>query len=91
MLEYGVYGPLTEDQQGAVKMIFDSSQQMTRIVNDLLQQSRLERGTFRLDISEFVLSDLLERLSKSSRAFSKGERIGIQSRAFTRHAKNYPG
>jgi len=62
MLEYGVYGPLTEDQQGAVKMIFDSSQQMTRIVNDLLQQSRLEKGTFRLDISEFVLSDLLERL-----------------------------
>lgn len=63
MLDYGVYGPLTEDQQGAVKMIFDSSQQMTRIVNDLLQQSRLERGTFQLDISEFSISDLLDRLS----------------------------
>ena len=63
MLEYGIYGSLSEDQLGAVKMIFNSSQQMTRIVNDLLQQSRLERGTFRLDISEFVIADLLERLA----------------------------
>jgi signal transduction histidine kinase len=71
MLEYGVYGPLTEDQQGAVKMIFDSSQQMTRIVNDLLQQSRLERGTFQLDITEFVLSDLLDRLSTQVKPAAK--------------------
>jgi signal transduction histidine kinase len=62
MLEYGVYGQLSEDQLGAIKMIFNSSQQMTRIVNDLLQQSRLEKGTFQLDVSEFVIADLLERL-----------------------------
>lgn len=79
MLDYGVYGPLTEDQQGAVKIIFDSSQQMTRIVNDLLQQSRLERGTFLLDITEFVLSDLLERLNQvKSLAKVKGLEFTIE-------------
>jgi signal transduction histidine kinase len=71
MLDYGVYGTLTEDQRGAVKMIFDSSQQMTRIVNDLLQQSRLERGTFRLDITEFVLADLLDRLYTQEKPSAK--------------------
>jgi signal transduction histidine kinase len=71
MLEYGVYGQLTEEQQSAVRMIFDSSQQMTRIVNDLLEQSRLERGTFRLDISEFLLSDLMDRLSNQAKPSAK--------------------
>ena len=75
MLDYGVYGALTEDQQGAVKMIFNSSQQMTRIVNDLLQQSRLERGTFRLDISEFSLSDLLDRLSTNEKPAATVKRL----------------
>ena len=75
MLDYGVYGPLTEDQQGAVKMIFDSSQQMTRIVNDLLQQSRLERGTFQLDISEFSLSDLLDRLNTNIKPAATVKRL----------------
>jgi len=68
MLDYGVYGALTEDQRGAVKMVYESAQHMTRIVNDLLQQSRLERGTFRLDVTEFSLSDLLDRLSNREKA-----------------------
>jgi signal transduction histidine kinase len=71
MMDYGVYGNLTEDQLGAVKMIFDSSQQMTRIVNDLLQQSRIERGTFRLDITEFVFADILDRLYKQEKPAAK--------------------
>ncbi len=75
MLDYGVYGPLTQDQKGAVKMIFDSSHQMTRIVNDLLQQSRLERGTFQLDITEFSLADLLERLNANVKPAAAVKRL----------------
>ncbi len=62
MLDYGVYGPLTEKQLEAVRMISDSTQHMTRMVNDLLQQSKLERGIFKMDITEFPLSDLLNKV-----------------------------
>jgi len=62
MLDYGVYGPLTEKQLDAVRMISESTQNMTRMVNDLLQQSKLERGIFKLDITEFPLSDLLNQV-----------------------------
>jgi signal transduction histidine kinase len=64
MLDYGVYGPLSETQHEGVKLIFESTQHMIQLVNDLLQQARIERGTFRLDITEFVLADLVERVRK---------------------------
>ena len=71
MLEYGIYGPLTEKQREAVKLIFTTTNQMTRLVNDLLQQSKLERGTFRLDITQFSVTELMERLGERGRSMAK--------------------
>jgi two-component system capsular synthesis sensor histidine kinase RcsC len=65
MLEYGVYGPLSREQKEALHLITESSQQMVRLVNDLLEQSRLDRGGLQLDISEFVVQDLINRLRMS--------------------------
>ncbi|OQY89685.1 MAG: hypothetical protein B6D39_09395 [Anaerolineae bacterium UTCFX2] len=77
MLDYGVYGPLSEDQTKAVQLISDSTQHMTRIVNDLLQQSRLERGTFTLDITEFSLRDLLNRIIGYFKPMAKTKGLGL--------------
>lgn len=71
MLDYGVYGSLSEEQSKAVRMISDSTQHMTRMVNDLLQQSKLERGTFRLDVTEFPVRDLLNRILEHYRPMVK--------------------
>jgi two-component system, sensor histidine kinase and response regulator len=62
MLDYGVYGPLSHEQKEALRLIADSSQHMVRLVNDLLEQTRLERGALELDIAEFVMEDLVNRL-----------------------------
>jgi signal transduction histidine kinase len=80
MLDYGVYGPLTDDQHDAVRMISDSTQHMTRMVNDLLQQSKLERGTFKLDITEFQIADLLNRVIEHFKPMAriKGLRLKLQ-------------
>jgi signal transduction histidine kinase len=74
MLEYGVYGPLSREQKEALHLIADSSQQMVRLVNDLLEQARLDRGVLQLDVSEFVVEDLFNRLriSQLQAARSKG-------------------
>jgi signal transduction histidine kinase len=73
MLDYGVYGPLTDQQREAVNLIFTTAQQMTRLVNDLLQQSKLERGAFQLDITQISLTDLMCRLSERARSMAKSK------------------
>lgn len=74
MLDYGIYGPLLPEQKDAMRLVFDSTQHMTRLVNDLLEQSRLERGMFTLDVIEVSLNDLITRLNNnySQRAHAKG-------------------
>lgn len=74
MLDYGVYGPLSREQREALRLIADSSQHMVRLVNDLLEQTRLERGGLELDIAEFVMEDLITRLRVNTiqNARSKG-------------------
>lgn len=62
MLDYGVYGPLSREQKDALRLISDSSQHMARLVNDLLEQTRLDCGALELDVSEFVVEDLIARL-----------------------------
>jgi signal transduction histidine kinase len=62
MLEYGIYGQLTEQQQEAIGLVIQSTQQLIRLVNDLLQQARIERGSFRLDIIEYSVEDLIAQL-----------------------------
>jgi signal transduction histidine kinase len=64
MLDYGVYGPLSREQKDAVKLVSECTQQMTRLINDLLEESRLERGAFQLEEVEFTLDDIVQRLRR---------------------------
>jgi signal transduction histidine kinase len=77
MLDYGVYGPITDEQRSAVRLISDSTQNMTRMVNDLLQQSKLERGTFKLDLTEFMLAELLNRVIDHTRPMAKVKNLEL--------------
>jgi signal transduction histidine kinase len=64
MLDYGVYGPLSREQKEAVKLISDCTQQMRRLISDLLEQSSLERGAFQLEETDFALDDLVQQLRR---------------------------
>ena len=80
MLDYGVYGPISREQKEALRLIADSSQHMVRLVNDLLEQTRLERGGLQLDIAEFVMVDLINRLRVNTiqAARSKGLNLTLE-------------
>jgi signal transduction histidine kinase len=79
MLNMGVYGPISENQTKAIDLIAQSAKHIVRLANDLLEQSRFERGTFRLDNKSFNLSDLLDRLNRdfSAAAEQKGLQLNI--------------
>lgn len=75
MLEYGIYGPLSKEQKKALGVIFDSTSRMTRLVNDLLEQARLEQGNFHLNQTEFSLADQLEKLHSQMASRAQAKRL----------------
>lgn len=60
MLELIAHGPLGEDQRQMLATASASSQQLLRIVDDILDYSRLEAQALELEITSFNLRDLLD-------------------------------
>jgi PAS domain S-box-containing protein len=60
MLNEGVYGPLTEQQRGAMGRLLANSSHMLGLVNNLLDRARIEAGTIKLNIGDFAPSKLID-------------------------------
>lgn len=65
LLEIGVYDPISEKQKSAVSEIIDSAHTLTNLVNDLLDQAKLDAGKLELHFTSFTPADILKKpLSK---------------------------
>ncbi|HEY0021652.1 MAG TPA: PAS domain-containing sensor histidine kinase [Longimicrobium sp.] len=60
LLEMEIAGPVTDQQREYLKRIRGSQQHLLRIVNDLLNYSRIEAGQVEYDITPFSLHDAVE-------------------------------
>jgi signal transduction histidine kinase/HPt (histidine-containing phosphotransfer) domain-containing protein/ActR/RegA family two-component response regulator len=80
MLELIARGPLGEDQRQMLATASASSQQLLRIVDDILDYSRLEAQALELEITSFNLRDLLDGVVQLMQraADSKGLVLGLQ-------------
>ena len=68
----GTAGRLEEEQKEFVEIIHSETDRLTRLINDLLDLSRMERGKFKLSPRMFDLRDLVEKCSCPSMADAKG-------------------
>ncbi|MCK6624024.1 MAG: ATP-binding protein [Anaerolineae bacterium] len=59
MLEVDLYGPLSDKKRQMTAKIIDSTQYLTNLVNELLDQAQLEAGRLRLNIRPFAPADLV--------------------------------
>lgn len=80
MLELIAHGPLGEDQRQMLATASASSQQLLRIVDDILDYSRLEAQALELEITSFNLRDLLDGVVQLMQraADSKGLSLTLQ-------------
>ncbi|AWH55002.1 hybrid sensor histidine kinase/response regulator [Stenotrophomonas sp. ESTM1D_MKCIP4_1] len=80
MLELIARGPLGEDQRQMLATASVSSQQLLRIVDDILDYSRLEAQALELEITSFNLRELLDGVVQllQRAAESKGLALGLQ-------------
>jgi signal transduction histidine kinase len=62
MLTLGIGGPLTDRQAEFVRIINSNVERMGRLVNDLLEISRLETGRIRLDPKPVALDEIVEEV-----------------------------
>jgi signal transduction histidine kinase len=56
----GSAGPLTPDQESYLKDIWESGRHLLRIINNLLDVSKIEAGMMKIDLDDFDLKELLE-------------------------------
>jgi len=64
MLLRGDYGELSDEQKTSVQEIYQSNQRMIDLIRALLNVSRLEMGTFRVNPSPTNLIDIAEEVTK---------------------------
>jgi signal transduction histidine kinase len=78
ILQAKVYGPITEKQDGAIERIMANTNRLLHIVNDLLDQARIEAGQLALQIEPFAPTDLAEDLHSTMDviAQNKGLELG---------------
>ena len=62
MLRAGVLGQLTDGQTNAVGQIIENNHDLTILVNDLLDQARLEAGKLQLNMAPFAIEDLVRHV-----------------------------
>ena len=77
MLQRGIYGPLSEDQNQAIEILNMSSQHIARLVSDLLQQASLERGNFSLEVSNFSIRQLVDQMEKNLSGYARAKGLDL--------------
>jgi signal transduction histidine kinase len=73
----GRLGELSPEQQNMVAMIERNTQSLIELVNDLLDASKLESGTMRLDIDSIDLRSVLDELRETMEPLAKEKGIKL--------------
>jgi signal transduction histidine kinase len=87
MLVSGQVGDLTKDQKEYLNNVYQSTERMARLVNDLLSLSRLESGRLRIDPEPTKLEDLIDSVVNEAEPLAKLKNCSIE---FDRPKKTMP-
>lgn len=77
----GRIGKVSEKQLEYFKILRENSSRMEELVSDLLIVSKIEQGTFPSKKESVLLSDIAEKLVKSSKIFAKASNVKMELEA----------
>jgi signal transduction histidine kinase len=76
----GRLGELSPEQNNMVAMMERNTQSLIELVNDLLDASKLESGTMRLDVTSIDLRGLLEELHEAMEPLAREKEITLEEK-----------
>ena len=79
-LEDGIMGPVNKKQKNNLQMISRSIDRLTRLINDILDSSKLERKKMKFEILETNLNETINQVIRSYEASIKKKGLRIESR-----------
>jgi len=71
-------GDINEKQREYLDIINESSTKMIKLVNDLLNVTRIDQGRLVMQIKPFSVEDLIEEIVKEMAMFAKGNNVEIR-------------
>ena len=75
MLNDGDFGKLTKDQNQSIKLALDGSNRMARLIDDLLNISRMQAGKFYIDPTKVNLAKMVEEEVLSLQTLAKTKKV----------------
>lgn len=79
MLQAGVYGDLSAQQQDAAAQIIDSTGHLLNFVNNLLDQAHIEAGRLKLNPRPFALLTLVQEVEELVRVLAEAKGLTLHS------------
>jgi signal transduction histidine kinase len=77
MLKQQYFGPLSDKQKEYVEGIFQSSQHLMQLINDILDLASIEAGYMHLDVSRFDIHDMMKSVLSLIRERTKELNLSI--------------
>jgi len=77
MLRAGYYGPLTAKQKEPINKIIETDMELTAMINDLLDQARLESGKLTLDCAYFPIRNLIDYVRKLMQVLAHNKGLNL--------------
>ncbi len=81
-------GKITKNQREYLENVFQSTERMVRLVNDLLSLSRLESGRLKIEPSRFDLKEMVEDIFEEMKPLAESN--GCRVNFITEKTKKYP-
>ena len=76
-MNLGAFGSLNQEQKSILEKIHRQSQTLLKMVNDVLNLSRIEAGAFPLEISTFPMDKLIESLQTLTEDLQRKSRLRV--------------
>ncbi len=80
MLQAEIYGPVTARQEQALKRIIINTEQLLVIVNDLLDQARIEAGQLKLYPAPFSPAEFVHDISSTLNDMAENKGLRLKTR-----------
>ncbi len=78
VLRDGLCGKLNDNQESAVIDIYESGKHLLRMINDILDLSKVEAGKMELQLEEFSLKEAIDEIQSIIRDMANKKGLGLQ-------------